>query len=163
MTPEEKRREYAKKYYQANKEKMLARSKEYYKTYYKENKEKLNEYCKEYRKKHPEKLKAYIAANIERIRERGRLHAQKKREANPNMKREEGRKYRENNPEKYKAMMKKLYHDNVNGLSDYYVRRVLSDGTNLKPKEFTPEMVEIKRQIILINREVRNEKRNRTS
>lgn len=47
-------------------------------------------------------------------------------------------------------------------LSDYYVKRVIVDGTNLKPKDIPQPLVDLKREEIKINRLLR-EKKNENS
>lgn len=66
MTIEEKR-EYDRKYYQANREKILEQRKQYYqdnaenlKEYYQENAERIKERKKQYRKENAERYKEYI-------------------------------------------------------------------------------------------------------
>ena len=122
MTKEE-RKEYIKKYYEANKEKIVA----YMKEYQKKNKERKQEYDKKYREENLEKVRAvkkkYREENIEKVKT-----MQKK--------------YREENLEKVRALRKKYkaeHKDHVN--ADTARRR--AQKVKATPKWFDQERLQI--------------------
>lgn len=79
------KKEWSKKYYQKNKEKL----KEYDKKYKKENSEKFREYQKKYRKENPEKVKERFKKWYQKNSEKMKNHKQKKLEKQANRKKPE--------------------------------------------------------------------------
>jgi hypothetical protein len=133
----------SKKYREENLEKVKQKQKEWRNN----NSEKLKKKKKEYRKNNIEKikenLKKYYKNNAAKIKER----SEKYRENNPEKFREKSKKYYHNNPERYKEQNKKAVQD----ITDSYISNCLK-----KPlKHLNPQIIETRRLIILIKRELR--------
>jgi len=98
----EKRKDYLKKYYTRNKEKIRKYQKEYMKKYYIENKEKIRERTKEYYVENKEKLvdrsKEYHVRNREKILEKRKDYYSRNKERL----REKAKKWKLDNPKKIK-------------------------------------------------------------
>jgi len=129
------------------------RRKERRKKYYKSNKEKLLEQNKKYREENKEKESK---------------RAKKYREANKEIILEKEKKYREENKEKESKRAKKYYKSNkeklserrkrdAENLTDYYVVRFIIENSNLTPKDIPQELIEAKRELIKINRFIKEE------
>lgn len=147
---------YRKAYYQANKEKQLARMKEYYQAN---------------RDKCLAATKAWIDANKERVKQcKAEYHKNNKALITERHKKWL-KNLKETNPEKVKAMHKadyikyKEYYDKLNNaaskkrvqeLPDAYIRQVLMWNTD-KNIEIPQMLIEAKRLEILIKRRVKNE------
>jgi len=119
-------KEYMKKYYEKNKEKIKERSKKYYK----DNKEKINERTKKYRENHREKIREYQKKYCDKNKE-------KKREYEKN--------YRKDNEEKIKEYRKE------HPAYDYY--RPTAYAPN-HMKRYTDEEIALIRNMNLSNTEV---------
>ena len=134
---------YSKKRYKENPEK----HKEYSKKYRKNNPEKIKQIQKKYYKNNTEKRKGYWREyrenNIEKIKENHKEYYKQNRKKNI----ESGKKYYKNNIKKIKERAK----INIENLTDSYV------ATRLKKpiKHLNPQIIETKRLIILIKRELR--------
>ena len=145
--------------------------------YYKKNSKKVNEISRKWRKDNPEKVKErsenYYKKNRKKVNEISRKWKKENRKKvneiarkwykeNPEKCKEKGVKYRENNPEKFREYSRKSYKKNtekckerskinIENLTDSYV------ATRLKKpvKHLNPQIIETKRLIILIKRELR--------
>ena len=128
----EKVKEYHRKYRKNNPEKI----KEIKRKFYKNNTEKVSEYGKKYRKENVEKVKErhrkYRKENVEKLRKRDIIRTKE---------------YRKNNAEKIKERRIK----NTENLSSSYIASIFR-----KPiKHLNPQIIETRRLIILIKRELR--------
>ena len=123
-------------YFKKNKK----RSKERHKKYQKENKEKYNEYSKKFYKENTDKC-------IERSM---KYHKENKERINENQK-----KYRKENRDKAKEHRKKY----LLALSKNYVKRQISLQLNIETDKISPEMIELKREQLMIYREIKQFKK----
>jgi hypothetical protein len=133
----------SKKYREENLEKVKQKQKEWRNN----NSEKLKKKRKEYRKNNieeiKENLKKYYKNNAAKIKER----SEKYRENNPEKFKEKSKKYYHNNPERYKEQNKKAVQD----ITDSYISNCLKKPLN----HLNPQVIETRRLIILIKRELR--------
>ncbi len=123
------------------------------KKYYKANKEKLLEQNKKYREENKEKeskrAKKYREANKEIILEKEKKY----REENKEKERKRAKKYNKANKEKLSERRKR----DAENLTDYYVVRFIIENSNLTPKDIPQELIEAKRELIKINRFIKKE------
>jgi len=162
------------KYYSNNKEKIAIRGN----IYYSDNKEKIAEVSKIYRLNNKEKIairgNIYYSDNKEKIAEGKRKYREKNREKIAEGK----RKYQEENKEKIALKSKKYYSENQEKIKKYreenkeknnaklrnqsrvlhdnHVRSVIWNSIyrtyGIKPKDITPEMIELKRELMQFKR-----------
>ena len=150
-------KECRKKYYQANKEKIL----EYDKQYRQANKEKIKEYSKKYYQANKEKRKKYRQANKEKIKEQKKKY----RQANKEKEKEQKKKYYQANKEKILEYSKKYCQDNRNKLADPYVIDIIRHQTNsmLKAKDIPQELIELKRNSLILKRKIKDNGKKTTN
>jgi hypothetical protein len=128
----------------------------------KDNSEKEKERNKKYRENNPEKekerKKIYRKNNAEKIKQ----SQKKRRKDNPEKYKESCIKYRKNNAKKIKQSQKKYYKNNAAKIKEYKKKLVenLTDSyvaTRLKTpvNHLNPKVIETRRLIILIKRELR--------
>jgi len=145
----EHRKEYMLAYRRKNKDKIKKRKAEYRK----KNSDKTREYDREYRQTHPEQ------------KEKARKRTLRWRQDNPERKKEQDKNWAKHNPEKvrkrsYAFFLKnkgKLYADNQrkrDNLEDIYIKKCIHDRFGLTRSQITPEMIVLKRESILIYREL---------
>ena len=103
-------------------------AKEYNKEYWAKNKDKFKERGKEYRAKNKDKLKEYRAKNKDKFKE-----------------------HRAKNKDKFKEYKK----EGTVKLSNVYVKGMLRTS-GIKKHQITPELIELKKQQILLYREIKN-------
>jgi hypothetical protein len=175
--------EKAKAYYEVNKEKILAQTKawrlenpEYVKQYYEKNKERFNQAVKDWIKANPERHKAnrkeYELKNREKLNQQALISLKRRYEQDPDkviaQRRASKQRQFEKDPAAYVAkrneILRRSSKRKVDNLKDEYVAHLLgkSTGIKLKAKDIPQELIEAKRLHVLIQREVRNEKCNRT-
>ena len=133
-------------YRDANVEKLQAVSKKYREV----NKDKISEKKKLYAKNHPEIIKAYKKASYLRNRV---LHPRvllTKKEIDRRRK-TRYKIYCKENTEKLKIK----HHKRVKDLPDSYVAKIIADKSLLKPKDIPHELIEFKRQSIILKRTIR--------
>ena len=130
--------------------------------------------CKECLKKQREKNKDNVAVSnkLYRKKNKKKIAAYKKEWAkrNKRMLAIKAREWRKNYPDKVAQVSKKhylknkdsinLYHAGLNKkhcekLSDSYVRRLISSSSSLPNTKVPPELIELKRQYMKINRELK--------
>jgi hypothetical protein len=122
MTPEE-RKEYMKKYYEANKDKINQRVREHRQV----NKDRINERVKKYREENKDKLKAYREENKDKLNQRVKKYREENkdklkayREENKDKINENTKKYRQANREKINEQVKKYREENKDKIKQYY-------------------------------------------
>lgn len=71
---------------------------------------------------------------------------------------EKARKWQRDNPEAFKAAQKKRAKEDMEQLTDVYVRKALAHTSPLKPSEFPQWLVDLKREHIRLIRELRTRK-----
>ena len=145
LTPKCKKclKAYKEKYYKKNSKKI----KESQIKYNKKNSEKIKQYKEKYSKKNSEKIKKYYKKYYKRNSEKVKQQSKKWAKNNPEKRKESERKWRKNNPEKIKKISKEY----IENLTDYYIAKLLK-----KPiKHLNPQVIETRRLIILIKRELR--------
>ncbi len=121
-------------------------------------KECLNIYSKAYRKANPEKIlaynKAYRKANPEKILAYSKAYYKVNKEKLNDYSKE----WAVNNPEKRKVSVNKNALKNKKELSDNYVKRLFIQRTSLTASDIPPELIEIKRQQLILKRLLKQQK-----
>ena len=117
--------------------------------YWKANAEKILEQRRKYRKANAEKIsernRKYYKANAEKISEQKRKY----RKANAEKTLEQKRKYRKANAEKISEQKRKYRKANAEKISEGYIKKCFQKYDSLA---ITPEMIELKREIIMFSR-----------
>jgi len=130
--------------------------------YYKKNRKKINETSRKWKKENPEKVKEIARKWYKENPEKCKEYSRKWYKENPEKCKEKGVKYRENNPEKFREYMRKSYKKNtekckerskinIENLTDSYVSSLMKTPVN----HLNPQIIETRRLIILIKRELR--------
>jgi hypothetical protein len=157
----------------------------YQKTYYESNKEHIKKQIKDWRKNNPNYLTKWRENNPEKLKkcrekrkEKAKEYQRKRYLENPEAARLASKKYREENFELVKVSKNKwrsenrdhirsYYKTKTENLSDAYIRNKLSKCSKRKnimsSQDIPQSLVEIKRLQILIQREIKNEKRRSTT
>ena len=122
MTPEE-RKEYHKKYYEANKDKINQPVREHRQT----NKDRINQRVKEYREANKDKLKEQREANKDKLNQRTKKYREENkdklkayRQANKDKINENIKKYREENRDKINQRQKEYREANKDKIKQYF-------------------------------------------
>jgi len=121
--------------------------KEIYRKHYKENTKKYNERQKKWKKDNFEKVKKNRRKYYKENSEKSKKSIRKWRENNSERDKQNQIKYKKNNPEKVKEWTKKV----TENLTDSYIAQLLKTPV----KHLNPQIIETKRLIILIKRELR--------
>lgn len=141
MTPEEKKKEYDRRYYEKNKERIIARSK----LYAEENRERVNEYQRQYsknnRERRNESQKRYRERHPERCKEANRRYIDKYPERTV----ERHRKYRE------RAETKEY-------MTNWHIEASLNRVTSVTLNTIPEELIAARKELLLLRRELRRSK-----
>jgi len=125
-------------------------TKEYNKEYWAKNKDKFKERGKEYRAKNKDKLKEYRAKNKDKFKEYRAKNKDKLKEYRAKNK-DKFKEHRAKNKDKFKEYKK----EGTVKLSNVYVKGMLRTS-GIKKHQITPELIELKKQQILLYREIKN-------
>ena len=104
--------------------------------YYNKNSEKIKVNSRKWIKEHPEKEIEY---------------SNKVRKKNPTKHRERVAQYNKNNPEK--GILRTL--KKVNEISDSYISSIICKGSKLKRSDIPLDFIELKRELIMLHREIK--------
>ena len=144
----EERRECGRKYYKEHIEEMRERGRKYYKEHAEERRKYARKYCKEHAEAIAEYKRKCRKEHAEEIRERGRKFYKDHIEEM----RERGRKsYKENGGKQQREYFKKC----VISLKDNYICKQITKRSGLKRYHITPEMIKLKREQLLLTRELK--------
>jgi hypothetical protein len=135
------------KYRENNREKEKERKKKYYKNNFEKEKERVKKYRKNNSEKCMKDTEKWRKNNPEKVKEYSKKHY----EDNSEKCKENNKKWAKNNPEKVKEKAKKYSKEATKNLSNAYI------ATRLKTplKHLNPQIIETRRLIILIKRELR--------
>jgi len=117
----------------------------------------------EYDRKYKESGKRYLSNNKPKNRERAREYSKKYNKENREKLNAFSREYRKKKPEIVKKLGKRANSKAVTNLPDHYVRnriqqQIKRGQIKISPEDITPEMIETKRLLIFINRELKIQK-----
>ena len=147
----EKKKEYDRKRYNANREEVISRSVKWRS----ENRDKWNASNRKRRSENLEKWKAWAAKsrlnNIDARRESDRKRREK---LDPQKEYQRNKDWEKNNPEKLKASRRRRREN----LTDGYVRGLLVNRTILKNSDIPQELVNIKREHLKFQRKLNDKK-----
>lgn len=140
----EKYKEYRRRYYHNNSEKHKERRRQSYNN----DPEKHRERRRQYRTNNLEKCRKSLREYRLRSPEKNKENHKKYRLENPERYREYSRRYYANNKEQYGRYRKKTY----DMLCDSYIKSLFRHQYGIKAKDITPQMIELKRELITFNR-----------
>ena len=136
--------------------------KEYNKKYRENNKEKINEHNTKWRNANL----LYISKLRDENRDRYNENAKKYRNCNKELylayQLEYQRKYRASNRDKINAYNRRIGRRASSGLTDNYVKTVISQGFKITFSEIPSKMIELKRTQLINKRLIKNLKENET-
>lgn len=133
---------------------------EYNRKYYKENPQRIREIQRKYRGKNAEKERErvlkYYKENLEKVKEKQR----KCREKNPKEIRERDRKYYEENPGKIREIQRKSWQKSTENITDAYVKRRIRAYCGLK--SISQDVIESTKMYIKVKRLIKTKKDENT-
>jgi hypothetical protein len=129
---------------------------------------KVKENHKQFKKNNPDKVKDYRKKSHLKNREYYLIKSKNYNiiwyQKNKENVIKQSKKWKQSNLEKHKQIRKKMDKKASDNLSDRYVKSILCDDTLLKHSDISQELIELKREQLLLKRQIKqNEKENKCS